>query len=180
MSFTRICVKQNAPPCVFPPLLAWCPHLDSWYLFSFPLFLFCPSIPESQANSPLVCLSARVATQAPSSPCLSAVPSPVCQAFSAATVLQTLTRPAPQLRLARSLLSELQSIPDFYSFAAPSWGSMVGRCIQTIVLCSSDLMDFNTKKLNATKFLPHQRKRKETVLFLACPPHPAIVSTRHY
>lgn len=44
--------------------------------------------------------------------------SPVCQAFSDATVLRTLTRLAPQLRSASSLLSELQSIPDFLSFGS--------------------------------------------------------------
>lgn len=49
--------------------------------------------------------------------------SPVCQAVSDATVLRTLTRLTPQLRLARSLLSELQSIPDFLSFGSLPWRS---------------------------------------------------------
>lgn len=49
--------------------------------------------------------------------------SPACQTFSDATVLQTLTRLAPQLKLASSLLSELQSVPNFLSSVSLPQGS---------------------------------------------------------
>lgn len=84
--------------------------------------------------------------------------SPVCQAFSDATVLQTLTSRASYLRSARFLLSEPQNIPDFLSFTASPLGSVVG----TIVLCSLDVMDFNTKKTSTpNSYLIKEGERKQ-------------------
>lgn len=193
MPFIPICVKaessslfQSAPPCcrallpvVFPPLLTWGSHMYSWHLFSSPLSLFRPSIRVSSQLSigMLACKGGEprsVFTTTVSCP----LSSPVCQAFSDAAVLHTLTRLAPQLRLARSLLSELQSIPDFLSFVAPPLGHVVGRCLGTIVLFLR--CDFLTlrNRVQSNSSLIKEGERK--LLFLACPPHPAIVSTRHY
>lgn len=151
----------------------------SWHLFSSPLSLFHPSIRVSSQLSigMLACKGGEprsVFTTTVSCP----LSSPVCQAFSDAAVLHTLTRLAPQLRLARSLLSELQSIPDFLSFVAPPLGHVVGRCLGTIVLFLR--CDFLTlrNRVQSNSSLIKEGERK--LLFLACPPHPAIVSTRHY
>lgn len=109
-------------PAVFPLLLTSCPHLDSWYLFSFPLSLVCPSINHRVSNQlstgVLACEGGAPVLTMPVSCPLS---SPVCQAFSDATVLQTLTRLAPQLRLARSLLLSFRAFLTSFHLQPLPW-----------------------------------------------------------
>lgn len=165
----HVCQSRTLLPVVLPLLLTWYSDLDSWSLFSFPLSLFCPSISESQANSPLVCLPARVVNQALSSPCLSAVPSPLLSARLSQMPRSCKPWLASYLRSARSLLSEPQNIPDFLSFTASPLGSVVG----TIVLRSLDVMDFNTKKKSTpNSYLIKEGERKQGYFWLA---HPTLL-----
>lgn len=113
MSFTHMCQNRALLPLVFTDGHTWTPGLLQLSSFSVPpinhslkpTLPWCACLPGWRTK---LCLLTM--------PVSCPLSSPVCQAFSDATILGTLTRLAPQLRLASSLLSELQSIPDFLSF----------------------------------------------------------------
>lgn len=102
--------------------------------------------------------------------------SPGCQASSDITIPQTL------LSLA-FLLGLLWSLWAFLTCAsAPPCGSVVGRSILPIVLCSSREMNFNTKK-NECSWIPASSKKRMATgngAILAPLPHPAIVSAHRH
>lgn len=99
--------------------------------------------------------------------------SPVCQTFSDATVLQTLTRLTPQLRLASSLLSELQSIPDFLSFVSLPRGSdrkMHPNTSTLFLRCDGFLTLRNWVQPNSYLIKEEKEKGNRVIFSLPTPP----------
>lgn len=121
MPFAPYGSKQSTPPCCVPSTACLMSTPGFLVLFIFPLSLFCPSITECQINCPLVCLPVRVVNFRPHHACQLPPLLSCCQAFSDARVLQTLTRLAPQLRLARPRLLSFRAFLTFFHLQPLPW-----------------------------------------------------------
>lgn len=171
MSFTHICQSRVLLPLVSSDVHTWTPDPSSAFLF------LCPTR-QSQSLKPILpwcaCLQGwRTKLWVLTMPVSCPLFCPVYQTFSDATVLQTRTRLAPQLRLASSLLSELQSIPDFLSFVSLPRGSgrkMHPNTSTLILRCDGFLTLRNWVQPNS--YLIKQEKEKGNRVIFSSPTPP--------